>query len=372
MIVSGRTDDADTRGVIELSAGPHAFEFLMWERDRGAYWEITSAVGTHPETATTRWLALGDSTTLPPLGGAPRIATLVGPARVINVADAGGGVAGDITVARQHVLEALADHEGVVHDDVTTIVLDDHDGIPSPLRPGYWVRGAGASYRWPLNDRAVGDDATRDFDYFSSGLFGKLQVDDGDGIPAEDLLLTFALFSSDGSQFHIAGRSFLWGNETADLSYRIGGDTTLSHPGSTLTADAFGLITLQEGIIYDWEGFHYENRADAGYEIWVAVGDQLGVDSDDADQFLANFFPLSSTLQELVVPGNQGLAFVDFAQGLAGDHNADGVRGSEDLDLQSVAIAAGTHPRLRLERRCTRRLQRSTILGGATERIVYR
>ena len=78
MIVSSRTDDADTRGVIELSAGPHAFEFLMWERDRGAYWEITSAVGAHPETATTRWLALGDSTTLPPLGGARRIATLVG------------------------------------------------------------------------------------------------------------------------------------------------------------------------------------------------------------------------------------------------------------------------------------------------------
>ena len=111
-----------------------------------------------------------------------------------------------------------------------------------------------------------------------------------------------------------------------------------------MTADAFGLITLQEGIIYDWEGFHYENRADAGYEIWVAAGDQLGMDSEDADQFLAKFFPLSSTLQELVVPGNQGLAFVDFDPGLAGDHNADGVLGSEDLDLQSVAIAAGTHP----------------------------
>ncbi len=81
MIVESRTDDADTRGVIDLSAGPHDFEFLMWEQTGGAYWEITSAVGTHPNVSTARWLALGDTRELDTLGGASRVASLVGHVR---------------------------------------------------------------------------------------------------------------------------------------------------------------------------------------------------------------------------------------------------------------------------------------------------
>ncbi len=190
----------------------------------------------------------------------------------------------------------------------------------------------------------MGGDAAYDFDNFSSGLFGQLQVDDGDGIPAENLVLTFALFSSDGSQFHIAGHSFFRANEQADLSYKIGGDTTLSYPGPTLSAGAFGLISLQEGVVYDWEGFHYENWSDAGYEIWVAPEDQLELSPDDTARFLATFFPLSSTLQDLSVAGNRGLAFVDHDPTPVGDYNSDGQLDAEDLDLQAVAIAAGQHP----------------------------
>ncbi len=62
---------------------------------------------------------------------------------MINVSDADGGATGNITEARTRVLEALAADEGIGRDDVTTIVLDDHDGIRGPLRPGYWVRAPG-------------------------------------------------------------------------------------------------------------------------------------------------------------------------------------------------------------------------------------
>ena len=47
------TIDADSRGVIELAAGLHEFEFLMWERAGAAYWEITAHRG-HTSTRAQR------------------------------------------------------------------------------------------------------------------------------------------------------------------------------------------------------------------------------------------------------------------------------------------------------------------------------
>ncbi len=62
MIFPADTGDANTRGVITLAAGEHNFEFLMWERGGGAFWEITKTSGAPDVTAspTTRWSPLVD------------------------------------------------------------------------------------------------------------------------------------------------------------------------------------------------------------------------------------------------------------------------------------------------------------------------
>ncbi len=41
----GNTGNSDTRGVVDLAAGKYDIEFLFWENDGGAYWEISSAQG---------------------------------------------------------------------------------------------------------------------------------------------------------------------------------------------------------------------------------------------------------------------------------------------------------------------------------------
>ena len=54
------TGDSNTRGVIDLAAGKYDVEYLFWERNGGAFWEITSAVGDVGASATAQWLSLGD------------------------------------------------------------------------------------------------------------------------------------------------------------------------------------------------------------------------------------------------------------------------------------------------------------------------
>ncbi len=330
MIHPFSTNDADSRGVIELAAGLHEFEFLMWERSGAAYWELTSAQGAHVNASTARWLALGDTTELPAVAGPAPIATLVDTALVANLADDDGGAANDIPTARALILNALENGQGFVRDDVTTIVLHDHDGICC-LRPGKWVRGAGRASRWPLNDPDFGGDLESDADFFSSGLFGQLRVDDGDQLPGETHWLTFGLFASDGAQLQIRGAGFADSNQNGALSHELDGDTVLTFPEwRTGNTNTLGLISLREGVDYDWEGFHYEHRVDAGYEIWVAQGNQLEVDYTNVEEFFSVFAPLSSAGDILSIPRNTGLALA-----LRGDYDDDGQLGAGDLDLQT-------------------------------------
>ena len=283
-------------------------------------------------------MALGDATELPAIDSPAPIVTLVNTARVINLADDDGGATNDIQIARTLILDALENGRGLVRDDVPTIVLDDHDG-GCCLRPGKWVRGAGQAIRWPLNDPDFGGDAERDSDFFSSGLFGQLRVDDGDQLPGETHWVTFGLFASDGAQLHIHGVSFADSNQVDALSHELDGDTVLTFPERwTGNTNTLGLIPLREGVDYDWEGFHYEYRVDSGYEIWVAQGNQLEVDYTNVEEFLSVFAPLSSAGGSLSIPRNEGLTLA-----LRGDYDNDQQLDAGDLDLQTGAIISGRH-----------------------------
>ncbi len=72
----------------------------------------------------------------------------------------------------------------------------------NPARPSSFV-DADEKFRFPSNE---GDDT--DYNNFSTGIFGQLQVDDGDETAGETIEVTFGMFTDDHSLFHIIGQSF--------------------------------------------------------------------------------------------------------------------------------------------------------------------
>ena len=61
----GDTTDTDMRGVINLAAGDYDFEVVSFQRNGPAFYELTSAMGVHPEVDTAQWIAVGDPTSIP-------------------------------------------------------------------------------------------------------------------------------------------------------------------------------------------------------------------------------------------------------------------------------------------------------------------
>ncbi len=346
---AGNTADSDTRAVVQLEARDYDVEFLSWERAGGAFYELTASKGEFANGSRNfqpQLLAVGDPRVLPErTANAP--VSLVGNAVVINVSEDGAGASGDVELAQEIVLDSLGvghdpDSGIFIRDDVRTVVLAD-EGTPCCGRPGQALYDNGGTtgdrgdaYLWPLNNPDFGGDLAN-FDNFSSGLFGQLQVDDGDEIPNEELEITFGMFADDGAQFHVKGASFEDGNANADLSFEIDGDTVITFPTPTGNTNTLGLITLREGEVYDWQGFHYENGGDAGYEIWAALGDHIADGFDSS-----TFFPLSNVLNTIQFASNVGFTLVDEgAVGLPGDYDGDGQLDVDDLNLQAAAIQSG-------------------------------
>ena len=321
----GNTDDTNAFGVVDLPAGPQELKFFMWEHNAGAYWEISTAQGDRPKQA--RYLAIGDSSVLNAVvEAAPvRLTTNV---TIANVTESNGGAANDLETARDNVLEALDMGTALVRNDVDLLVIKDQDAICC-ARPGDTL--IEDAIVWPLNDPETGG-VTSDVNHFSSMVFGKLTIDDGDNVEGETLPITIGMFSSDGAQFHISGVDFIAGNDNADLSYTVDGDVVLTFPELTGNSDTFGLLELTEGIEYDFDGVHFENEGDSGYEIWAAKGVHL----DGFDPVA--FFPLSRDVANTVIPGNRGWALIAAPSLERGDYNSDGMLDSTDLDLQAQAI----------------------------------
>ena len=91
LIHPDNTGDSNTRGVIDLDAGKHDIEFAYWERDAGAYWEITTAKGNFGASGDPQWLALGDGSVVPDNKGLRFVkkgASLTGDFNENNVLDA--------------------------------------------------------------------------------------------------------------------------------------------------------------------------------------------------------------------------------------------------------------------------------------------
>lgn len=334
MVHAANTGDSNTQAVVNLAAGEYNVEVMTWERGGGAFFELTAAKGNHlsdPNSGNPQWLAVGDPRVLPErIQGAPPV-RLVGNATVATVSEADGGATGDVEFARDVVLDALGDGTAMVRDDVNFMVIKDEGDICCG-RPGNSV--IGDAFLFPINDPELGGVAA-DQNNFSSGFFGKLVLNDGDNIEGEELLVTFGIFSDDGSMFRVIGEDFLEANTDTNANAQIitiDGDETLAFFEPTGNSNLLGTILLTEGVEYDWEGFQYENGGDAGYEVWAALGEHLGGFNDQ-------FRPLSST--GTVFARNVGFQLVAEVDGILGDFNGNGVLDSGDLDEMADGMASG-------------------------------
>jgi hypothetical protein len=326
---AANTGDSNTQAVVNLPAGEYNVEFMSWERGGGAFYELTAAKGNFISDANAgvpQWLAVGDPRVVPEIAqGVPPV-RLVGNATVATVSEAqGGNAANDIELAREIVLEGIGGGTAQVREDVNLMVIKDEGDICCG-RPGNSV--IGDAFLFPINDPALGGVAA-DQNNFSSGFFGKLLVNDGDNVQNEELLITFGIFSDDGSSFRVVGEDFLDVNATGGELFDFDGDDSLVFRAPTGNSNMLGTIILTEGVEYDWEGFQYEAGGDAGYEVWAAIGEHL-------DGFNNDFRVLSNT--GTVFARNVGFQLVPEIDGILGDFNSNGVLDSGDLDELANAM----------------------------------
>lgn len=326
------TGVADARGVVELSAGKHDFQFYSWANSLLAHWEITSTLGSYTRRNDLQWEVLGSNDVQPDTSrGVPPL-VLVEPATVINVNEANGGYVPTSSAAETAVRNAVETGQVFRRDDIQTAVLRDANGIV--FRPGLEL-DPNDTYLFPINDPQFAG-TSLDVDHFSTGLFGKFTVDDGDGIQGELQQITVALHADDRAQLRVVGVSFLEVLQGGTLEERPDGDVQLVSSKTLANANVLGLIELQEGKEYSLEAFSYDDARGAGLEVWAAWGRHL--QSNRLDPMIA--FPLSTNGQERMLPANVGLSFVadDFVP-LRGDYNVNGVLDAADLDVQSLAMS---------------------------------
>ena len=312
-----KTADANTRGVINLAAGDYEVELLAFESAGEAFYELTSAQGTHPDAATAQWIAIGDNTVIPEqeVELPSSIISLVSPAVVVNGPDANS-----IVDARNAALAALSDPNAPI-GQANILAFDDHN--PSSGCP----QSAGNPFAvpWPLQET----NPTQNFDNFSSGILGAILVDNGNGVPGETLELSIYMASDDRGQFHIMGESFLDSRGPAEVTLEnVDGDMALTGDWNTCNTDAIGHIRIDEGE-YTFEAFHAEEGGDSGYQVWVAEGFQESFSA-------ANFELVSTPPDPILLPANAGLELVGLETVCPGDINGDEVVDAADLNILGI------------------------------------
>jgi hypothetical protein len=328
------SNDTDSRGVIQLPAGLHELQFYSWSSTGQAYWEITSAKGAFVNDVDAQWLAIGDASELPAKTLRAPV-QLTGPVQVVNAPSENLAVAGSLEDARQTIDQALQHGTALVRNDITTVVLRDEDGICCH-RPGSNLDDS-LVFLWPVNDPAHGGSDGAE-DHFASEVTGSLTLDDGDDQPGETIRLTFGVYASDGVQLHVSGASFESASDNGSLRRNTDGDVMLAYDGETSNTSMRGLIQLTEGIDYGFDALHFENKGDAGLELWVALGDQLAAFDSDL------FFPLSSTLSGRTLPPNRGFSLVARGSSLRGDFDGNNTLDVGDLELLLAAFDTAAVP----------------------------
>jgi hypothetical protein len=311
------TGDSNTLGVVNLPEGTYDVEFLLYENEGGAFYEVSTAKGDFVTGfgGIPRFILLGSGTTRI-LGGGPfkQAARLSGQATVSNyefqtdIANVVGNIRTNPTPTATSMVDEAILYDG---DDICC------------GRPGLFLQ--------PSQINEFPNDGN---DNFSTAMTGELLVLDTDGAAGETL--TFGVFADDNAALHIFGESFTG----------VGGGGALGNPeGLTdrwLMADfrtgntnAFGLITLQEGT-YDFEAFQLEDTGDSGLELWVAQGNRLADGTNSGA-----FFPLlAAALPDITIANNLGLGLVAgpgtgpvTPPGVTGDFNGNGTVDAADYVL---------------------------------------
>ncbi len=325
---SNNTGDSNTQAVVDLPAGVHEFNMYWWERGGGAFGEVSTAKGDFvngPGGIRPQWLALGDGSEVAerveqPGAGAGR---LTEPFTIININNVDGADQ-PLEFAREILFENI-DNPDAVSDDNEVFVVDDHNVNPGGCPFGVFPHDGNVE-QFP--------NTAGNIDNFVSGIFGKFQVDDGDETPGETQTFSFHVDSDDRSYFRIVGQDF----EEVDNQeiFEVDGDDAMWADVNTCNTNYTGIITLTEGVTYEFEALHVEAGGDAGMQVLVAAGDFL-------------FDPDPTAFSPLALPGgegttfarNIGLPFVDEQAAIPGDYNGNGALDAGDLDMQAAAIKSG-------------------------------
>lgn len=269
------TGDANTRGVIYLDEGVYDVEFIHWEGNGGAYYEVTSAQGAITDPSQAQWLLLGDGTRLEARNSNP--VRLNGEATVRNAANPSGG--NNLAAAKA----AFSNPETTTYSK-TVSTLD----IPEE--------------QMPIAEQT--DPSIRD--NYVTEIIGKLLVDDGKGSSGDIIGITFHLASDDGSSLQIIGEDFLSVTDFSDSGDAVlaeeNGDMIMVADYPTGNTNAFGYIELEEGE-YDFRILHTEGGGGSNFRLYYALGDWTERGWDPAA------FQLVTTAN-FILPANQGLGLV--------------------------------------------------------------
>jgi hypothetical protein len=265
------TGNTNVRGLVKLTEG-HTYDFVCYQYEYAGgsnfnlFWQLGDQVDadlTAPVPLSTTLTDAINLTGMPDVTGHPgEIGALVK-----NVPLALNPP--ELAATRTIMADAL--QQGLVNTATTSILLlRDGDDICCG-RPGNNI------YAQAVLMPNGGPD------YYMTKVTGKLIVDNQNGTPGETLTLSFGMYSDDGSELHIIGKSFdlatdFTGDGTAAL-VNINGDQALSADYGTGNVNAMGLIHLVEGT-YDFEIHHFEGNGDSGLELWFAVGDYTATGFD--------------------------------------------------------------------------------------------
>lgn len=267
------TGDSNTRGVITLPAGQYDLEFVHFEGGGGSYYEVTSAKGAITDPNGAQWIAVGDTTVKG--ASAQDVVRLTAAATITNANKPGDN---NLATAMAAVDAAIAGGTAV---SKTVTALNVAEG------------------EMPI--------ATTQTDNYATKVTGSLRVDNTNGIAGEQLEITFSLRCDDGASLQILGQDFttvtdFTGDGNAVL-VDVNGDGTMKADYGTGNTNAFGLIKLTEGQVYDFLSYHSEGGGGSTYQLWYAMGDQTAAGFDPA------IFRVLST-NDTILAANSGLALV--------------------------------------------------------------
>ncbi len=317
---AGNTENSNVRATYEMKADEvYDVEFVTWEREGAAFYEVAVQIGDviNDPKLNPQWIALGDATHVPLVEQLPT-ARLTDPLRVVNM-NRIDEFDQEIEFAREIILSNL-DNPDAESNDVTRFQFDDSNRDPAGCPFGDFNHD-GEAPQWP--------NTSGNRDNFASGIFGALQVDDGDEVPNESIEVSFYVASDDRSSFRIIGQSFA--DVSNEFLLELDGDDAIASDQNGCQNSYTGVITLKEGVDYSFEGIHVEKGGDAGMQVLAAIGDHV-------ESFQPAAFSLLQ-MDPIRLSPNVGLALVGDGNSLIGDYNQNGELDAEDLDLQAAAIA---------------------------------